>query len=63
MTKTWQDSCEDAWKECEKLQHKLSAAESIVKAVAHIGVDFGYGTYELEGKWIDKARAYLEQGE
>lgn len=29
----------------------------IVKAVAHIGVDFGYGKYELEQSFIDEARA------
>jgi predicted adenine nucleotide alpha hydrolase (AANH) superfamily ATPase len=36
-------------------------AKEIIKAVAHIGIDFGYGKYELEDKWIDKARELLEQ--
>ena len=30
--------------------------ERIVEAVAHIGIDFGYGTYELEQCHIDRAR-------
>lgn len=34
---------------------------SIIKAVAHIGVDFGYGKYELEQEFIDMARAICEQ--
>ncbi len=38
------------------LRDKLAEVEEIVKAVAHIGIDFGYGKYELEQKYIDKAR-------
>lgn len=34
---------------------------SIIKAVAHIGVDFGYGKYEIEQEFIDMARAICEQ--
>jgi hypothetical protein len=34
---------------------------AIIKAVAHIGVDFGYGKYELEQEYIDMARAIYEQ--
>ena len=34
---------------------------AIIKAVAHIGVDFGYGKYELEQEYIDMARAICEQ--
>lgn len=34
---------------------------TIIKAVAHIGVDFGYGKYELEQEYIDMARAIIEQ--
>lgn len=34
---------------------------SIIKAVAHIGVDFGYGKYEIEQEYIDMARAICEQ--
>lgn len=32
----------------------------IVEAVAHIGVDFGYGNFELSQEHIEKARALLE---
>ena len=38
----------------------------LIKAVAHIGVDWGYGEYELEKHHIAKARhivAVHEQGE
>ena len=34
---------------------------SIIKAVAHIGVDFGYGEYELEQEHIAMARAILKE--
>lgn len=34
-----------------------------LKAVAHIGVDFGYGKYELEQTWIDLARRHYEASE
>ena len=34
---------------------------SIIKAVAHVGVDFGYGEYEIEKEYIDMARAIIEQ--
>lgn len=33
----------------------------IIKAVANIGVDLGYGKYELEQEYIDMARAICEQ--
>jgi hypothetical protein len=33
----------------------------IIKSVAHIGVDFGYGKYEIEQEYIDMARAICEQ--
>jgi hypothetical protein len=39
----------------------LDRMHSIIKAVAHIGVDFGYGKYELEPEFIDMARAIFEQ--
>ena len=42
------------------LEH-IAELEEIVKAVAHIGVDFGYGSYELESGIIDDARTLMEQ--
>ena len=35
----------------------------LIKAVAHIGVDFGYGKYELEQKYIDTARLFYENSQ
>lgn len=32
----------------------------LIEAVAHIGVDFGFGEYELEEKHIKKARSICE---
>lgn len=32
----------------------------LIKAVAHIGIDFGYGKYELEPQHIDMARKIYE---
>ena len=44
---------------------RISELEKIVKAVAHIGInfDFGfsYGGYELEAGIIDDARTLMEQ--
>ena len=47
----------------KKLEIRIAELEEIVKAVAHIGVDFGYGKYELEAGKIDDARTLMEQGE
>jgi hypothetical protein len=44
------------------LKERIAELETIVKAVAHIGVDFGYGKYELEPGIIDDARTLMEQG-
>lgn len=37
------------------------STDEIIKAVAHIGIDWGYGKYELEQKHIDEARKIYEQ--
>lgn len=44
----------------QQLEAKVAALEEVVNAVAHIGVDFGYGKYELEDIKIDKARKLME---
>jgi hypothetical protein len=50
------------WKESHtQAINKIAELEVIVKAVAHIGVDFGYGKYELEPGIIDDARTLMEQ--
>ena len=54
--------CEDAdWtpKEVYILRKRIAELEVIAKAVAHIGVDFGYGVYEIENKHIEDARQYF----
>jgi len=40
--------------------NRIKALEEIVKAVAHIGVDFGHGEYVLEVTHIKHARELLE---
>lgn len=40
----------------------LDGFREIVEAVAHIGVDFGYGNFVLSQEHIEKARAILEAG-
>jgi hypothetical protein len=37
----------------------VEALKEITEAVAHIGVNFGYGEYELEPKFIGMAREAL----
>lgn len=50
----------------EELKSKLQASEwdneakEIIKAVAYIGIDWGFGKYELEDKFIDMARKLYE---
>jgi len=34
----------------------------IVEAVAHVGIDFGFGKFELDESHINKARSILEGG-
>jgi hypothetical protein len=45
----------------ENKNERIAELEEIVAAVAHIGVDFGYGKYELEAGKIDDARTLMEQ--
>lgn len=42
---------------------KIEALEEVVKAVAHVGIDLGYGKYEIQPEVIDKARAIYERGD
>jgi hypothetical protein len=41
------------------MKRSIVGLEAIVKAVAHIGIDFGYGVYEIETKHIESARQYF----
>ena len=54
---------EGAWDLNRQLKRRVAELEEVVKAVAYIGVDFGYGKYELEAGKIDDARTLMEQGE
>lgn len=45
----------------EQLQQRNTELEEIARAVAHIGVDFGFGNYQLEQKHIDKARELFKE--
>jgi hypothetical protein len=45
----------------QRQEDRIAELKEIVKAVAHIGVDFGYGKYELEAGKIDDARTLMEQ--
>jgi len=49
--------------ERDALQALVDAADPIIEAVAHIGVDFGYGAYELEEKHIHASRVLIDQKE
>jgi hypothetical protein len=45
-------------------QAKIDAVRDlmpIIEAVAHIGVDFGHGKYDLEPMYIHDARVIIEQ--
>lgn len=42
------------------VQGEPDGFREIVEAVAHIGVDFGYGNFDLSQEHIEKARALLE---
>jgi len=48
-----------------RLADRLYSGEvsEVIKAVAHIGIDFGYGVYELEQSVIDTARKLYEAEE
>lgn len=49
----------DALNELEQDREKNKIDSEFLKAVSHIGVDFGYGKYQLEEKWIKYARERL----
>ena len=62
MTKTQFSMClSNAEVRIADLKEELAEAREICKAVAHIGVDFGYGVYELEDSVIHRARLILEE--
>lgn len=42
-------------------EDKILVPIDLIEAVAHIGVDFGFGKYELEQSHIDTARKLIEE--
>ncbi|QDP52386.1 MAG: hypothetical protein Unbinned96contig1001_3 [Prokaryotic dsDNA virus sp.] len=46
-----------------ELESQNAELLEVVNAVAHIGVDFGFGPYELQPEDIEKARTLLAKGE
>ena len=44
----------------QALERQLAEARELIKAVAHIGIDWGYGKFELNQDHIDKARKLYE---
>ena len=44
----------------QDLERQLEEARELIKAVAHIGIDWGYGKFELNQDHIDKARKLYE---
>ena len=44
----------------QDLERQLAEARELIKAVAHIGIDWGYGKFELNQDHIDKARKLYE---
>ena len=57
----------EAWREMSELRKHIAGLEEELKetreicdAVAHVGVDFGYGVYVLEDSVIHRARLILE---
>ena len=45
---------------CKRLLKERERLYKIVEAVAHIGVDFGYGAFELSEEHIKEARDIIE---
>jgi hypothetical protein len=46
----------------QKNVKRIAELEQIVLSVGHIGVDFGYGVYEIDQATIDKARQLTNKG-
>ena len=49
--------------EVERLRESNAESMEIVKAVAHIGLDWGYGPFELSDEHIADARRIYEAAE
>lgn len=60
---TLEDYIVNLEKERDELKARVDEIHEIVKAVAHIGIDFGYGPYVLDQELIDRARFLYEKNE
>ena len=49
------------WVTYDDAMTEIAELKEIVKAVAHIGVDFGYGEFKLDNTHIKKARKLMEK--
>lgn len=47
--------------EIKELNELLNECEKILVAVGHIGVDFGYGKYELEKAYIEDSHTLFHK--
>jgi len=45
----------------ELTDSQLNEIMEIIEAVAHVGIDFGYGVFELNKEHISKARELYEE--
>lgn len=54
------DCCTVNCASIDAIDEYITELTEIVKAVAHIGVDFGYGKFELDDEHIAKARKLIE---
>lgn len=52
-------NCGDFGRALEGYSERAKKLEDIVEAVAHIGIDFGYGEFQLTPEHIDLARKLI----
>ncbi|MDC0600087.1 hypothetical protein OAO65_02135 [Flavobacteriales bacterium] len=55
-----EDCCTVNCDSIDAIDDYITELTEIVKAVAHIGVDFGYGKFELNEEHVAKARQLIE---
>lgn len=54
------DCCSVYCESIDAIDNYISELTEIVKAVAHIGIDFGYGKFEISQEHINKARQLIK---
>lgn len=63
LTGEYHSDCNALLAHIAELEAQLNAAMEVVEAVAHIGLDFGYGAFELQPENIEMARKIKESYE